>query len=147
MPKIKVKAEHYTETLIYSIDCILKNIKNDLNKYITSLNLGITAEQFSVLDTIGRNNTICQQDIADILFKDKSNVKRIVEILEKKEFIKRQVGRKNNRLANFLSLTENGKILLNSSLPKIKNFIENDLVKDISNDEIEILRNIAAKFK
>lgn len=146
MAKIKVKAEHYTETLIYSIDRILKNIKNDLNKYITGLNLGVTAEQFSVLDTIGRNNTICQQEIADILFKDKSNVKRIIEILEKKELITKETGRKNNRLVNFLSITENGKSLLKKSLPKIKNFIENDLIKDISNDEIEILRKIAAKF-
>lgn len=147
MPKIKVKAEHYTDTLIYSIDCILKNIKGDLNKYIASLNLGVTAEQFSVLDTIGRNNTVCQQEIADILFKDKSNVKRIIEILEKKELITKEVGRKNNRLVNFVSITESGKKLLEKGLPKIKSFIENDLVKDITNDEIEILRSIAAKFK
>jgi len=141
----KVRANHYTDSLIYSIDRILKNIKSDLNRYIMTLS-NITAEQYAVLDTICYSEKLCQQDAAKILFKDKSNIKRIVEILEKNNYIKRATGKKDNRLVNFLEATPAGKQLISENREKIKSHMER-FFQDISNEEIQILRNIVHKLE
>lgn len=141
----KIKANHYTETLIYSIDLTLKKLKVELNQYISSLSPHITSEQFAVLDTIYGQDNICQQDVAKILMKDKSNIKRLVEILEEKAYLIRSVGRKNNRLVNYLTITAEGRNVIDINMPKIKQFLENRL-QNISDEELSWLKNIIAKI-
>jgi len=141
----KIEACHYTDTLIYSIDRVLKNIKADLNQYIQSLD-NITAEQFAVLDTICSSETICQQDTARILSKDKSNIKRIIEILEKNNYVKRIIGKKGNRLVNFLEATPEGKEIIDKNIGKIKSYMQN-VFKNITDDEIKTLWNIVYKLE
>lgn len=141
----KINANHYTDTLIYSIDKVLKSIKSDLNKYIMSVD-NITAEQFAVLDTIYNNEKLCQADAAKILLKDKSNIKRIIEILETNKFIKRTMGKKENRLVNYLEITPEGKILIDKNRDNIKSYMQN-LFKDITDEEIQTLQNIINKLE
>ena len=130
----RIKVNHYVDLLMFSIEQVIRGMKSDMNQYINSLNLGITAEQFLVLDTIDSGNNICQQDVADLLGKDKSNIKRIVEILEQKELITRVAGKKNNRLVNYLVITDNGKRLIKENIDKVKKFMEK-VFSVISEDE------------
>lgn len=141
----RINVNHYTDLVIYKIEKVIKGLKNDLNQYINSLNLGITAEQLVVLDTISAGNNICQQDVAEALSKDKSNIKRIVEILESKELITRMVGKKNNRLVNYLYITDDGKKLLDENVEKIKEFLEK-LFSPVSSEEEQVLRDILKKL-
>jgi DNA-binding MarR family transcriptional regulator len=141
----KIKANHYTETLIYTIDLTLKKLKIELNQYISSLPPHITSEQFAVLDTIYDKANICQQDVAKILMKDKSNIKRLVEILEEKAYLTRNIGRKNNRLVNYLTISAGGKDVIDANMPKIKQYLEQRL-QHISYDELAQLKNIIAKI-
>lgn len=144
MPKIK--AEHYTDMLIYSIEQTIKDIKADLNQYISTLEPDITAEQFAVLDTIYTHKDICASDLATILSKAKSNIKRIIEILEKNDFIESKLGRKNNRLVNYLKITKKGKEVVDKNINSIKKYLENKFC-DIEDSEIEILERIIKKLK
>lgn len=139
------EANHYTETVLYSLESTIRNIKSDINQYVSSILEDITPEQFFVLDTIYSHNDCCQKDICELLIKDKSNVKRIVEILESKKLIRRIVGRKNNRLVNYLEITENGKVLVETHIKQIKAHMV-EMFKDISNDEIQTLKNIISKL-
>ncbi|MBQ9234992.1 MAG: MarR family transcriptional regulator [Alphaproteobacteria bacterium] len=142
----KIRANHYTETLIYKLDGALKNIKLELNQFILTLEPHITSEQFAVLDTVYGNEGICQQDVANILMKDKSNIKRLVEILEEKQYVVRSVGRKNNRLVNYLTITVKGKEVVDANMPKVKQYLEKRF-DNVSQDEMRILENIMAKIK
>lgn len=141
----RVIVDHYTDLVIHKIEKVIKGLKTELNQYINSLNLGITAEQWVVLDTISAGTNVCQQDVAEALSKDKSNIKRIVEILEKKELITRMVGKKNNRLVNYLYITDNGKSLLDENIEKIKSFLET-LFSPVSASEEQVLRDILKKL-
>lgn len=141
----KIKANHYTETLIYKLDSALKNIKIELNQFILTLPPHITSEQFAVLDTISGQKDICQQDVAKTLMKDKSNIKRLVEILEKKHYIIRTAGRKNNRLVNYLTITAEGQNIIDTHMPQIKQYLEQRL-KHISESELQVLKNIIDKI-
>lgn len=142
---VEIRANHYTDLMIYSVEQTLTKIKSNLNQYIINLEVGITAEQFSVLDAIYCNKNICQQDVATILSKDKSNVKRIVEILKNKGLITISLGKRNNYAVNFLKITKKGKKLVDDNVPSIKMHLA-AIFDDISTSEIQILNGIIQKL-
>lgn len=143
---IDIKKEHYVDTIIYSIDRIIKGLKIELKNKLETLDIGITGEQFIVLDTIYGRENIYQQQLSEIIMKDKSNTNRILKILEQKGLIKKEYGNVNNRLVYFLNLTEKGKKIVEENMPKIKQFIT-DIFKNIDNSEIEILHKLSHKFQ
>ena len=143
---IDIKPEHYIDTVIYSIDRIIRGLKFELKRKLETLNIGITAEQFVVLDTISSFKKIYQQQLSDIIMKDKSNTNRILKILEQKELISREYGNVNNRLVYFLHVTQKGKKIVDENMPKIKQFIT-EIFKNIDNSEIDLLHALSSKFQ
>ena len=143
---IEIKKEHYVDTIIYSIDRIIKGLKAELKNKLETLNIGITGEQFIVLDTICGTPNIYQQQLSDIIMKDKSNTNRILKILEQKKLIRKEYGNVKNRLVYFLYATEEGKKIVEDNMPKIKQFIT-EIFKNIDNGEIEILHKLSSKFQ
>ena len=143
---IKIDKEHYVDTIIYSIDKIIKGLKAELKNKLETLNIGITAEQFIVLDTICGTKNIYQQQLSQIIMMDKSNTDRMLKILEQKDLIKKEYGNVNNRLVYFLHVTEKGEKIVKDNMPKIKQFITK-IFKNINNDEIDILHKLSHKFE
>lgn len=143
---IEIKAKHYIDTIIYSIDKIIKSLKSELKQKVDSLNIGITGEQFVVLDTIACYPNIYQQKLSEILMKDKSNTTRILGVLEKEGLIERSVGKNGNRLVNLLNISQKGKMLVDENMPKIKEFIT-DIFEHITDDEIQLLHSLSTKFQ
>ena len=138
--------KHYTDTVIHSVDKIIRGVKYELKQKIDKLNIGITGEQFIVLDAIAANPKVYLQKLSEIIFKDKSNTTRIINLLEKKNLIKREMGRKNNRLVNYLSVTEYGQKIVDDNMPKIKEFVE-EIFSNITNNEVELLHSLSKKVQ
>ncbi len=143
---IDIDKEHYVDTVIYSIDKIIKGLKIELKNKLETLNIGITGEQFIVLDTICAKENIYQQQLSEIIMKDKSNTNRILKILEQKRLVTKEYGNVNNRLVYFLKVTEEGRRIVEDNMPKIKQFIT-EIFKNINNSEIEILHKLSHKFQ
>ena len=143
---IEIKAKHYIDTIIFSVDLIIKGLKNELKQKIDSLNIGITGEQFVVLDTIYCNENMYQQKLSDILMKDKSNTTRILKVLVKEGLITRTAGNVNNRLVYMLNITDKGRNMVKNNMPKIKKFIS-DIFQNITDDEIDLLHSLSTKFQ
>lgn len=143
---IDIQKEHYIDTIIYSIDKIIKGLKIELKNKLETLNIGITGEQFIVLDTICGKENIYQQQLSEIIMKDKSNTNRILKILEQKGLITKEYGNVKNRLVYFLKPTEAGKKIVEDNMPKIKQFIT-EIFKNIDNSEIDILHKLSSKFQ
>lgn len=142
----EIKLNHYVDTVIYSIDMIIKNLKTELKHKIDKLNLGITGEQFVVLDTVSYYDNIYPQKLSDIMMKDKSNTTRMIQILVDKGLITKEVGKVNNRLVYQLKITPEGKKLVDDNMPKIKKYIT-EIFADISDEEIELLHKMSRKFE
>jgi len=142
----EIKANHYVDTVIYSVDMILRVLKSELKQKIDNLKIGITGEQFIVLDTICCYKDIYQQRLSEIVMKDKSNMTRILRVLEDKQLIKREVGNVNNRLVYFLHPTDKGKNVVEYNMPKIKVFIT-EIFENIEDEEIELLHKLSGKFQ
>ena len=141
-----IKSNHYVDTAIYSIEMIIKNLKFELRKKIDKLGIGITSEQFVVLDTIYYYENMYQEKLSAILMKDKSNMTRIIKILESKKLINRNVNNLNNRLIYRLDITEEGKKIIDENMPKIKKYIT-ELFKNITDEEIDVLYSLSKKFQ
>lgn len=142
----EIKAKHYIETVIHSADLIIRGLKFELKQKIESLNIGITGEQFVVLDTLYCYPNIYQQELSTILNKDKSNTTRILGVLEKNGLITRTMGRHNNRLVNILNITEEGKNIVKKNMPNMKKFLTN-LFENITDDEVDLLHKLSEKFQ
>lgn len=143
---IKIDSKHYTETVIHSIDLIIRSLKLELKQKIDNLKMGVTGEQFVVLDTISCYPGIYQQKLSEILMKDKSNTTRVLKILEERGLIKREAGNHNNRLVYFLFITPKGKKILKEIMPIMKEFLV-EIFENITDDEISLLHHLSNKFQ
>ena len=143
---IDIKKEHYIDTIIYSIDHIIRGVKLQLKQKLDTLDIGITSEQFVVLDTISCFDDLYQQRLSEIIMKDKSNTNRILKVLEEKGLVKKEFGNVNNRLVYFLRITAKGKKLVETVIPKMKQFIT-EIFTHIDDAEIELLHKLSHKFQ
>lgn len=137
---------HYTESIIYSMEQTVIYFKILGAQFFNQLNMGITIDQFGVLDAIYCNNDICQRDLSKIVLKDRSNTGRILNILEANGFIKRAVETKANRLVKKIYITEQGKRMIEDNHDKLRNGFSN-VFDDVSEDEFATLRQILNKLK
>ena len=143
---IKITKKHYVDTIIHSIDTIIKGLKLELKQKLDKQNIGITSEQFVVLDTIAYHENIYQQKLSEILMKDKSNTTRIIKVLTDKELITKEVGSVNNRLVYTLKITDKGRKIVEENIPIMKEYIA-EIFTHITNEEIELLHSLSRKFK
>lgn len=141
-----IKSKHYVGTAIYSVDTIIRTLKQELKQQFDKLNLGITSEQFVVLDTIYCYENIYQERLSSILMKDKSNTTRILKILESKNLITKTAKKINNRLVYCLNITDEGKKLTDETMPEIKKYITS-VFKSVTDEETEVLYSLSKKFR
>ncbi len=108
-------------------------------------NFEITPEQFVILDTVFKNNSIYQRQIGELIGKDRPNVARLINILEEKNLIIRTKD-SNGRQINRIKLTEKGLNTRNKIHPII-NSVRNSYLKDIDEEELNLCFNILNKIK
>lgn len=108
-------------------------------------NFEITPEQFVILDTVFKNNSIYQRQIGELIGKDRPNVARLIGILEEKNLIVRTKD-SNGRQINRIKLTKKGIDTRNEIYPIINN-VRNSYLKNIKEEELDLCFNILNKIK
>ena len=104
----------------------------------------LAPEQNLIMMLLWEKNGLTQNQIAEILEKDKTNIARMSLNLENKGFIKR-VGCPNDRRSLNLYLTPEGYALSKQVVPILEEF--NDIIcEGISKEELVFLENILLKF-
>ncbi|WP_239253773.1 MarR family winged helix-turn-helix transcriptional regulator [Listeria ilorinensis] len=76
-----------------------------LARYIADYD--VTPEQWSVLNVIQLQGPLTQKKIAELVEKDTPTVNRIIEVLLRKELVRRELS-ETDRRKTFLSVTEKG---------------------------------------
>lgn len=107
--------------------------------------INITPEQFLVLDILWEKQSLSQQNIADIIQKDKNSVTKIIDSLEKKNLVTRVMD-KNDRRINKIELTEEAWALEKITTEVAIGFM-NDVVKDIDNKDLDNFVNVMRQLK
>jgi MarR family transcriptional regulator for hemolysin len=86
----------------------------------------LSIEQFGLLHAINiKIEDVIQQDMAEIMGKDKSAIYRVIDSLEEKDLVRRVVN-KNDRRKNFLMVTKKGEAVIEQYLE-----IEFKLIKEL----------------
>ena len=107
--------------------------------------INITPEQYLVMDILWEKSSISQQNIADIIQKDKNSVTKIIDSLDKKNLVIRVVD-KNDRRINKIELTEEGSALEKITTEVAINFM-NDVVKNIDTKDLDTFVNVMRQIK
>lgn len=107
--------------------------------------INITPEQYLVLDILWDKQSLSQQNIADIIQKDKNSVTKIIDSLEKKDLVRRVMD-KNDRRINKIELTEEAFALEKITTEVAINFM-NDVVKGIDDQELDNFVKVMRQMK
>ena len=105
----------------------------------------ITPEQFVILSILDDNSNLHQMQLCKLLYKDRSNMARLIGILEKKGLIVKTPS-VDKRLVNKIQITDKGKELKNLVFPLIKNS-RKKILNGISDEELKYCINIFHKIQ
>jgi MarR family transcriptional regulator, organic hydroperoxide resistance regulator len=137
---LKLSFTDYISIYIHQTDLTLTSyVKNRLAPY------NLAPEQNLIMMLLWEKDGITQNEVAERLLKDKTNIARMVSNLEKKEFIQR-IQHKSDRRALQLFLTDKGRELGEHIIPLTEEF--NSLVcQGITEEEQNEVRRILRKMQ
>jgi DNA-binding MarR family transcriptional regulator len=114
-----------------------------LGKYMKENNMPITPDQFRVLTHLWQHDGCSQQDLAVGSNRDRANVTRIIDILEREGIVERR-NHETDRRAYRIYLTQKGKSIekqaANCSIKAI-----NDALQGLTPKEIEMATTVLRK--
>lgn len=94
----------------------------------------ITPEQFLILSILDDNSNLHQMQLCERLYKDRSNMARIIKVLENKGLVKK-LQSIDKRVVNKIQITECGKTLKDLITPHIEK-TRKKVLNNISEDEL-----------
>lgn len=123
-------------------------VRNNIQKQLKTF--GITIDQWTILKTLYKHHCFDsaeaynQKELAKECSKDQASLTRILDILEKKDLLKRDKSSKDRREFLIL-LTSEGKELIEKMLPTAQNIVKN-LNHIYTEEEMSILINLLNKL-
>lgn len=117
-------------------------MRSALQRALKEKGFDITPEQYGILNLLREEEGLSQQQIGKILFKDKPNVSRMVDALERKNLIYRQA---TDRRRYSIYLSDEGKVLVAKIRP-IGQELREKAVKGLQAGEIEALQSMVNKI-
>ena len=106
--------------------------------------LDISLDQWMVLGPIWQLESASQKELGEITLKDKTNITRLVDILEKKNLVVRFEDQIDHRIKRVI-LTNAGKQLFFDVLPIMEKTRE-EVRKDISDQDIETFKKVLSNI-
>jgi MarR family transcriptional regulator, transcriptional regulator for hemolysin len=103
-------------------------------------------EQLIILKVIkDHNSSLVQQEIAEMMGKDKSVILRMVDAMQKESLIHRVVDI-NDRRRNILALTDKGNLLIGRFI-EIEKQVSVDLMDGVTEDELNSFYKVIEQIK
>ncbi|WP_075341919.1 MarR family winged helix-turn-helix transcriptional regulator [Tenacibaculum agarivorans] len=129
----------------FQIELTARKIRQYGQNVLKSHGIDITIEQWLVLNIINENESINQIQIGEKLVKDKPTISRMVNQLEKKEFINKIPSSTDSRKVE-LSVSKKGKTLIHKLYPIIEKIRFSGLSK-LSKNEKDTIKVILEKIR
>ena len=107
--------------------------------------LEITPEQFTVLTAIIDHDGLYQRQISALTLKDRPNITRIVNILEKMELVTR-TSDVNKRKIYKINITSKGKAIHEKIVPSVLELWQ-DSVRGVSDEDLQNCLTVLNKIK
>jgi len=104
----------------------------------------VTPEQYGLLFFLSKNDGMYQRQLAKISLKDRPNITRLIDILENKGFVYREIDPNNRRIFKVF-ITEKGHEQVAQIYPTLVE-VQNKALGGISEEEIFTLKNILTRI-
>lgn len=134
----------YKKLLSYRIINTEVYIKRRLLQCFSDLGYDITFEQWTILAVLNNQPGLIQSEIASITSKDKTNVTRILDVLQKKGYIER-VPAKRDRRSIAIQLSGSGQKLIDDLMPHIE-AVNKSFRKDVDDKEFAVFLKVLDKI-
>ncbi|MDP4093079.1 MAG: MarR family transcriptional regulator [Bacillota bacterium] len=131
-------------TLGYNMINTSWQMKEALRKAFTANGYDITSDQFAVLLRLWDEEGISQLELCQRTCKNKSNLTRILDSMEKRDLLYRKPSKQDRRSFNVF-LTDGGKTIKDKLIPIAVN-IQNSLFTGITENESKLLEGILIKI-
>ncbi len=125
------------------IDRTYKIVRQDLINRFKEEGVDLTPEQWVVVSRLKKDGDMYQTDLANLSFRDKPTVSRIVDLLVKKEIVERTPD-KTDRRRFFISLTKHGEQIIRKAYPAVEASRERGWT-NLSEEEYEVLIGLLDK--
>jgi DNA-binding MarR family transcriptional regulator len=135
----KYSIEKSTGFIIYRTALAMKGA---LQRTLKEHGFDITPEQYGILMLLREEEGLSQKEIGDVLFKDKPNISRMLDALERKRLILRQ---STDRRSFAIFPTAEGKKLTEDILP-IKLQLEKKALNGLLARELDLLESLINKI-
>lgn len=132
------------KSLFFLIKWTARKIKRQLNCKFTQSGHNITSEQWRILKCLQHEDGQRQQDLADLVHKDKTSITRIIDSMEKRDLVVR-IPDKSDRRQKLAYLTNKGKRSL-EEMGKIFQKILLETQEGIEPEKIEICMDVLKKI-
>jgi DNA-binding MarR family transcriptional regulator len=136
MPEISI-GYMISRTALYLKISALQFFKN--NEY------NVTPEQFGILYILSRENGLYQRQLSKMTLKDRPNITRIIDILEKRGLIYRELDPENRRIFKVF-ITEEGRQQVEDILPSLCEF-RDKTIEGLSQEDLNDLKRILGKIR
>ncbi|TCI93559.1 MarR family winged helix-turn-helix transcriptional regulator [Tenacibaculum sp. M341] len=126
----------------------VKMIDYFLQESFESDNLDITKEQMIVLKKLYNQDGLYQNELARLIFRNKSSLARLLSKMESKNYISRKSSKEDKRIKKVF-LTDTGKEVFEKAIPIIKNMLskmEETITSDEKEQMITILKKVQHNF-
>ncbi len=133
-----------TGTVLYLIEQAIKDYRKFSQKNINKVIEDITVDQCLVLIILNKKTVSSQKDIAKLINKDYASITRMIELMVKKDYLKRSIKPSDRRKFD-LETSAKGKKALELLTPKINENRETAL-KGLSSEELLQLETILQKI-
>jgi DNA-binding MarR family transcriptional regulator len=138
--------KYFEDSILYAIGktelyCRIKGAQ-----FFTSHDFGVTLEQFCLLELLSHSDATCQRDLSKRALKDRSNVSRILNILENKGLVERQIDTKQKRLVKKVSITKKGRDLFEKIIPILRARFSGHF-EGITDEELKTTRRTLEKLR
>lgn len=131
--------------VLLSAEEIIKRFRDLVNRSFHKNGLGISYDQWMVINTIYKKQGVTQIYVAEQTRKEPASVSRILKLLEKKEIIERVADRTNKR-AKRLYLTPYGDDI-HQKATRLFNMIAKDGFNGVYEQEINLFVRILDKVQ
>ncbi|MDT8446456.1 MAG: MarR family transcriptional regulator [bacterium] len=119
-------------------------IRSHMLKHIHAQGVDVTPEQWIILNWLWNYQSAYQQELADAIQKTKANVTRLIDGLVKRGFVVRELEIADRRKHRCV-LTPAGTEMMGRLMPIVLAEYQ-EVIKDLSGDEIQALKSILAKI-
>lgn len=140
-----MKLQSPSETIFYTIESTIKEYRKSSQKNLSHEVSDMTIDQGMILAFLNKYPEKTQKEIAAMAFKDAASMTRMLDLMEKKNYLTRSINTENRRRFK-IEITPKGKQILKNLAPIIASNRENAL-NGISSEEVQQLERILLKIR